>query len=97
MDKTPPVNILLGNSKLCNTLVMLSCINFSPSVFSVTATISKLSSQDFGTVPLSGLDTVLPLSADGYSSWSQGQPGQCGLNPAVQSHNSGDGSAAEVS
>jgi len=56
-----------------------------------------LSSQYFGNVPQNGLDPVLPLSADGYSSWRQAEPGQCGLKPALQAHHSGDGSAAEGS
>lgn len=71
MDKTLPINILLGTSKLCNILVMPSSISFGLSLFGGTVTISKLSSQCFGNVPQSALDTVLSLLADVYSSWSQ--------------------------
>lgn len=55
MDKTLPINILLGNRELCTIVAMKSWINFGPSVFSVTVTVSKFSSQYFGNVPQSGL------------------------------------------
>lgn len=88
MDKTLPINIQLNSSQLHNIFIMLSCINFGPSVFPVAVTMSELFFLCFGTVPQRDLDTVLPLLADGYSSWSQAQLRQCGLKPAVQSHHS---------
>lgn len=83
MDKTLPINVQLDSSQLHNIFIMLSCINFGPSVSPIAVTMSELFFQYFATVPQRDLDTVLPLLADGYSSWSQAQPGQCGLKPAV--------------
>lgn len=61
MDKTLPINILLGNTELCNIVAMQSWINFGlyqSSLHSILEMFLRVA-------------CVLPLLAEGYSGWRQ--------------------------